>query len=61
MSDEKKAPEPKDPKTGPDCDAIVSGERREALEKLGRYGLYTAPALLALLVSNKALATSLAL
>ena len=32
--------------------------RRELLKKLGRYGLYTAPALLATFVSKKALAST---
>jgi hypothetical protein len=35
-------------------EATSSTDRREALKKLGRLGLYTAPALLALLESNKA-------
>ncbi|MGD1037628.1 MAG: hypothetical protein ABR878_10610 [Roseiarcus sp.] len=35
-------------------EATSSTDRREALKKLGRYALYTAPALLAMLDSNKA-------
>jgi hypothetical protein len=36
----------------------LSDDRRELLKKLGRYGLYTAPALLLLFESEKATAQS---
>jgi hypothetical protein len=36
----------------------ISNDRRRALKKLGIYGLYTAPALLATLTANKAVAVS---
>jgi hypothetical protein len=36
----------------------VDEARRESLRRLGRFGAYTAPALLAMLASEKALAVS---
>jgi hypothetical protein len=37
----------------------VDQDRRDALIKIGRFGVYTAPALLALLSSEKALAQTI--
>ena len=37
-------------------DSVVDEDRRAALARLGRYGAYTAPALLGLLVGTKAYA-----
>jgi hypothetical protein len=39
-------------------EATSSTDRREALKKLGRYALYTAPALLAMLEPGKAATVS---
>jgi hypothetical protein len=38
--------------------ANASDDRRQALKRLGIYGFYTAPALLAMLTADKAMATS---
>jgi hypothetical protein len=38
--------------------ADLNEERREALRRLGRFGAYTAPALLAMLASEQAAAVS---
>jgi hypothetical protein len=37
---------------------VIDEERREALKKLGIYAAYTAPAMIALLLPKKCLATS---
>jgi len=52
-ADEQPAPESKEP-----VEAGLSADRRKALKKLGRFGLYTAPALLMLFESEKAVAQS---
>ncbi|HEY4405600.1 MAG TPA: hypothetical protein VGN55_13225 [Xanthobacteraceae bacterium] len=49
----------KDKGTGPDqpdasSESSVDEERRESLRRLARFGAYTAPALLAMLASEKA-------
>lgn len=39
-------------------DEIISKERRDAMKKLGKYGVYTAPAIITLLSASKAPAAS---
>jgi hypothetical protein len=46
------------PKVNEPVETTLSTDRREALKKLGRYGLYTAPALLALFETEKAVAAT---
>jgi hypothetical protein len=44
--------------TEPHNDEPISPERREAMKKLGKYGAYTAPAVITLLASRKVPAQS---
>jgi len=46
------------PETESHNDELISSERREALKKLGKYGAYTAPAVITLLASRKVPAQS---
>jgi hypothetical protein len=39
---------------GDDDARLVDGERRDALQRIARFGAYTAPALLVMLTSEKA-------
>ncbi|MEK8015636.1 MAG: hypothetical protein VSS75_002130 [Candidatus Parabeggiatoa sp.] len=39
-------------------DELISPDRREAMKKLGKYGAYTAPAVITLLASRKVPAAS---
>ena len=43
--------------TGEDADQALSPERREALRRLGKYGAYVAPAMLAMVLSKNAIAS----
>jgi hypothetical protein len=46
------------PAIAPSVESVeqMDAGRREALQRLGRFGAYTAPALLAMLISEKAVA-----
>jgi len=48
----------KSPETESHNDELISSDRREALKKLGKYGAYTAPAVITLLASRKVPAQS---
>ena len=43
--------------TGEDGEQALSPERREALRRLGKYGAYVAPAMLAMVLSKNAIAS----
>jgi hypothetical protein len=51
-SDDRPASEPPSPAPESDQDATIK-KRRELLKRIGKYGLYTAPALLAIFASQQ--------
>jgi hypothetical protein len=58
MTNQEDAPSPAEKPAAETKNENAADNRRELLTKLGRYGLYTAPALLSLFVSEKAPAQS---